>query len=95
MARGTRNSVLAAAVGGAGLVGWLQNNAIPLVILMLAITVLWAARGGNVGKGITIVAGLFLGLAVLGIATGTNASDIGVWLAGLIRRWLQPSPAVG
>ena len=55
------------------------------MILLLAITVLWAARGGNVGKGITIVAGLFLGLAVLGIATGTNASDIGSWLAGLIR----------
>ncbi|MFC7597675.1 hypothetical protein ACFQU3_20345 [Terrabacter sp. GCM10028922] len=71
--------------GTSGLVGWLQNNAIPLVILLLAITVLWAARGGNVGKGITIVAGLFLGLAVLGIATGTNASDIGAWLAGLIR----------
>ena len=71
--------------GTSGLVGWLQNNAIPLVILLLAITVLWAARGGNVGKGITIVAGLFLGLAVLGIATGTNATDIGGWLAGLIR----------
>jgi len=75
----------AAEYGTSGLVGWLQNNAIPLVILMLAITVLWAARGGNIGKGITIVAGLFLGLAVLGIATGTNASDLGVWLAGLIR----------
>ena len=75
----------AADYGTSGLVGWLQNNAIPLVILILAITVLWAARGGNVGKGITIVAGLFLGLAVLGIATGTNASDIGTWMAGLIR----------
>jgi hypothetical protein len=75
----------AASYGTSGLVGWLQNNAIPLVILLLAITVLWAARGGNIGKGITIVAGLFLGLAVLGIATGTNASDIGAWLAGLIR----------
>jgi hypothetical protein len=75
----------AASYGTSGLVGWLQNNAVPLVILLLAITVLWAARGGNVGKGITIVAGLFLGLAVLGIATGTNASDIGVWLAELIR----------
>ncbi len=75
----------AAGYGTSGLVGWLQNNAIPLVILILAITVLWAARGGNVGKGIPIVAGLFLGLAVLGIATGTNASDIGTWMAGLIR----------
>jgi hypothetical protein len=75
----------AADYGTSGLVGWLQNNAIPLVILILAITVLWAARGGNVGKGITIVAGLFLGLAVLGIATGTNASDIGTWMAGLLR----------
>jgi hypothetical protein len=75
----------AADYGTSGLVGWLTENAIPLVILLLAITVLWAARGGNIGKGITIVAGLFLGLAVLGIATGTNASDIGAWLAGLIR----------
>jgi hypothetical protein len=75
----------AAGYGTSGLVGWLQNIAIPLVILILAITVLWAARGGNVGKGITIVAGLFLGLAVLGIATGTNASDIGTWMAGLFR----------
>jgi len=81
----TLAALLTAEYGTSGLVGWLQNNAIPLVILLLAITVLWAARGGNVGKGITIVAGLFLGLAVLGIATGTNASDIGAWLAGLIR----------
>lgn len=43
------------------------------------------ARSGNIGKGITITAGRILGVAVLGLATGTTATDIGNWLVHLVR----------
>jgi hypothetical protein len=58
---------------------------VTVVILVAACAVLWAARYGNIGKGITITAGLILGVAVLGLATGATAIDIGDWLVHLVR----------
>ena len=55
------------------------------VILLAACVVLGAARSGNVGKGVTVTAGLILGVAVLSLATGTTATDIGDWLVHLVR----------
>lgn len=66
-----------------GLVQWIQDNVVSLIILILALCVLWAARGGNISKAVTIIAGVFLGLAVLGLAVGGNASSVGAWLIGL------------
>ena len=56
-----------------------------VVILLVACAVLGAARSGNVGKGVTVTAGLILGVAVLGLATGGTATDIGDWLVHLVR----------
>ena len=56
-----------------------------VVILVAACAVLWAARSGNIGKGVTVTAGLILGVAVLGLATGATATDIGNWLVHLVR----------
>lgn len=69
--------------GTQGITGWIQNNVITLVVLLLAVCVLWAAKNGNISKAVTIIAGLILGLAVLGMATGTTAADLGNWLADL------------
>lgn len=70
--------------GTSGITQWIQDNVVVVVILLAACAVLWAARAGNVGKGITIVAGLILGVSVLGLATGTTASDLGHFIVGLI-----------
>ena len=56
-----------------------------VVILLVACAVLGAARSGSVGKGVTVTAGLILGVAVLGLATGGTATDIGDWLVHLVR----------
>jgi hypothetical protein len=64
---------------------WIQDNVVTVVILLAACAVLGAARSGNVGKGVTVTAGLILGVAVLGLATGATATDIGDWLVHLVR----------
>ena len=68
-----------------GITAWIQDNVVTVVILLAACAVLGAARSGNIGKGITITAGRILGVAVLGLATGTTATDIGNWLVHLVR----------
>ncbi|NYI99594.1 hypothetical protein HNR19_000293 [Nocardioides thalensis] len=75
----------AAEFGTSGLTQWIQDNVVTLVLLLLAVAVLWAARQGNISKGITIVAGLMLGVVVLGIASGNNATDLGDFVVGLFR----------
>lgn len=70
-------------MGTGGLTQWILDNIITLVILMLGIAILWAARGGNVSKGVTIIAGAIMGLAVLGLAVGENAISLGEWIVGL------------
>lgn len=66
-----------------GIIGWIEDNVVTLIVLILAVCVLWAARGGNISKAVTIIAGLILGLAVLGMATGSTAADLGEWIANL------------
>lgn len=76
---------LVTAYGTSGIVTWIQDNVITVVILLAAVAVLWAARAGNIGKGITIVAGLVVGIGVLGLATGTTATDLGNFIIHLIK----------
>lgn len=66
-----------------GLTQWILDNIITLIILILGVCILWAARGGNISKGVTIIAGAIMGLAVLGLATGNNATSLGDWIVGL------------
>jgi hypothetical protein len=77
--------VPAATYGTTGLAEWLQDNVITIILLVLAAAVLWAAKNGNLAKGLTIAAGLLLGVAVLGLATGNTAQDIGAFVVGLFR----------
>jgi len=76
----------AANYGTSGLAQWIQNNVVTVVILVLAVAVLWAARAGNIGKGITITAGALVGVSMLGLATGTSAADIGQFIVNLFRQ---------
>ena len=74
-----------AAYGTGGLKRWLQDNVVTLVILALGVVVLWSAKGGNISKGITIVGGVVVGLMVLALASGSNATDLGNFLVGLFK----------
>ena len=75
-----------ASYGTSGLAQWIQDNVVTVVILLLAVAVLWAARAGNIGKGITIAAGALVGVSMLGLATGTSAADIGDFIVDLFRQ---------
>ena len=81
----TLSSLASASYGTAGIAQWIRDNVITLAILVVAAVVLFAARKGDIGKSITIIAGLLLGFTVLGLATGTTANDIGTWIIGLFR----------
>lgn len=81
----TLTSLATASYGTAGIAQWIRDNVITLAILVIAAVVLFSARKGDIGKSITIIAGLLLGFAVLGLATGTTASDIGEWIVSLFR----------
>jgi hypothetical protein len=78
--------VPSASYGTSGLAQWIQDNVVTVVILLLAVAVLWAARAGNIGKGITIAAGALVGVSMLGLATGTSAADIGNFIVNLFRQ---------
>lgn len=71
--------------GTSGLSKWIKDNVISIVILVLGISILFAARNGNISKGVTILGGTLLGLVVLGMATGNTADSIGTFLIGLIK----------
>lgn len=75
----------AASYGTTGLTKWIQDNVITLIVLIAGACVLWAARGGNIAKGVTIGAGVLIGLAVVGLATGNNATDIGNFVVSLFK----------
>ena len=76
---------LAAEYGTTGVKDWISNNVITLVILILGVAVLWASRSGNISKAITIAAGALIGIGVLGLASGSNAADIGTFMVGLFK----------
>lgn len=75
----------AASFGTTNLSQWIRDNVVTLIVLLVAVVVLWAGKSGNISKVVTIVACFLVGLAVLGMATGTNAADIGDWITGLLR----------
>lgn len=71
--------------GTSGLTAWIRNNAVTLVILICGVLALWAGKSGNISKGLSIVAGVVIGLGVLGLASGTNATDVANWLYSLFK----------
>lgn len=66
-----------------GLVSWIQENIIPVLILVIGASILLLANKGNVSKIVTVVAGVLIGLIVIALsATGASAA-FGSWLLGL------------
>lgn len=85
-ALGAHPAVVQAAtkLGTTNLKTWISNNVISLVILVLGVVILFAAKNGNLSKGVTIMGGALIGICFLGLASGTNATDLGTWALGMI-----------
>lgn len=78
-------NALPAAVGDtANLQSWIQDNIIPLLLLIIAVMLFVFAQRGDNAKAMRVVGGVIIALAVLGLATSGRADSVGTWLAGLI-----------
>ncbi len=71
-------------LGTGGLQGWITDNVVPLILLIIAIVLLWiGGRGDNAGVARRSMA-LLVGLIVLGIAVSKRGPDVGEFFAKLI-----------
>ncbi|ASO22245.1 hypothetical protein FHR81_004401 [Actinoalloteichus hoggarensis] len=72
------------ALGTGGIQNWMLDNVLPLLLLTVAILLLWlgAGRGDNAGV-MRRVGGIFIALAVIGLAVTGGGINIGTWLASL------------
>jgi len=71
-----------AAFATTGLIGWLKDNAIPLVVIIAGISVISGAHKKDMSGAFVKGAIVLLGLGVIGAAT--NSFGLGTQLAGLV-----------
>jgi membrane-bound ClpP family serine protease len=73
------------AVGStAGLSKWIQDNIIPLVILILGVLIMVMARRKDHSGALTTVGILLIGLCVVGLALNGAGIAVGQWAASLV-----------
>ncbi|MER7011450.1 hypothetical protein ABT324_08490 [Saccharopolyspora sp. NPDC000359] len=72
-------------VGTSGIQGWILDNLVPLLLLVVAILLLWLGGGKGDNAGVMRrVGGVIVALTIIGLAVSTNAGvDIGTFIAGL------------
>ena len=71
-------------LGTGGLQSWMLSNVVPLLLLIVAVLLLWL--GGSRGDNAAVmrrVGGVFVALAVVGLAVSGAGIELGTWLAGL------------
>jgi len=80
----TLHTFAAASFGTSGVSQWIINNIIPLLLLVVALLLLYlgGGRGDNAGV-MRRVGGVFVALAIIGIAVTGAGVNIGTWLANL------------
>lgn len=75
---------LAAGLGTTGIQQWLLSNAIPLLLLVVALLLVWLGGGkGDNSAVMKRVAGILLALAVVGLAVSGGGVALGKWLSNL------------
>jgi membrane-bound ClpP family serine protease len=78
-------TTLPAAVGDtSNLQSWIQDNIIPLLLLLIAVMLFVFAQRGDNAKAMRVLGGVIIALAVLGVATSGQADEIGTWMASLV-----------
>jgi len=71
-------------LGTGGVQAWLLANALPLILLVIAVMLLWL--GGSKGDNAAVmrrVGGVVIALAVVGLAVSGAGVELGTWLASL------------
>lgn len=76
----------AADYGTSGLSAWIQDNVITIILLVIACSILWAGKAGNISKVVTIFACLLVGVVALGfVVVDGAAEDVGKFVVDLIK----------
>ncbi len=71
-------------LGTEGIRGWILNNLLPLLLLTVALLLLWLGGGKGDNAGVMRrVGGVFVALAIIGLAVTGSGVDIGTFIAGL------------
>ncbi len=72
------------ALGTGGIRDWILNNLLPLLLLTVALLLLWLGGGKGDNAGVMRrVGGVFVALAIIGLAVTGSGVDIGTFIAGL------------
>jgi hypothetical protein len=77
-------TLAAGALGTTGVSQWILNNIVPLLLLVVALLLLYLGGGKGDNAGVMRrVGGVFVALAIIGIAVTGAGVNIGTWLAHL------------
>lgn len=81
---GSALTTLAAGLGTDNIRTWMLNNIVPLLLLVVALLLLYlgGGRGDNAGV-MRRVGGVFVALAIIGLAVTGAGVNLGTWLANL------------
>ncbi|HEX3780870.1 MAG TPA: hypothetical protein VHX38_14475 [Pseudonocardiaceae bacterium] len=70
--------------GTSGVSQWILNNIVPLLLLVVALLLLYLGGGKGDNAGVMRrIGGVFVALAIIGIAVTGAGVHIGTWLASL------------
>lgn len=73
-------------LGTEGIRGWILNNLLPLLLLVVALLLLWLGGGkGDNANVMKRLGGILVCLAIVGIAVTNAGVDIGTFIAGLFQ----------
>lgn len=74
----------ASTFGTSGVSKWILNNIVPLLLLVVALLLLYLGGGKGDNAGVMRrIGGVFVALAIIGIAVTGAGVNIGTWLASL------------
>jgi hypothetical protein len=72
-------------LGTGGLRQWILDNLVPLLLLTVALLLLWLGGGKGDNAGVMRrLGGVFVALAIIGLAVSGAGVDLGRWLANLL-----------
>jgi len=78
------NTLAAAGLGTTGITKWILDNAVPLLLLVVALLLLYLGGGKGDNAGVMRrIGGVFVALAIIGLAVSGAGVDLGKWLANL------------
>ncbi len=67
-----------------GIRNWILDNVVPLLLLAVALLMLWLGGGKGDNAGVMRrVGGVFVALAIIGLAVSGAGVELGTWIAGL------------